>query len=465
MSCTGRIVEAQHGWPHVSADVCRRDPTNPDFRAAVPRPAHRSPSSTHDHETPGVNLGRSRSLRRPIRNRLARFVTGCAAQALETSELSLVLDALVAGNSGSKSTASSNTSTNSRAWCPMTTRIDRASTPSPPRQPIRDRDGRRGRPARSRSSSARRRAGGRSPSASGLARVSRITSWPRPSRPAFRAVGEYRPVDHPESRLAFAARKAEAEGFRPVHVAINPLQDVYLSPHLPNLVFPFWEFPQIPDRDFGVDTRQNWARIARGAALVLCACRFTADAFRNAGVTAPACVVPIPVDPSSFNLPDWEPTHSWTIICRHEVLGPGLLGATGSPEPVPEGPRPGTSNRVWQTARRLFRRAVPWLSPKMVTRLTLFKRGLVASRGKHPARLAYDFLRNHYKRNLQRWLSPYALRKISNAKGPQAPLSSAAYPATSSIRPCPRDRSPSAAGRFISPCSTWATSARTMRRS
>ncbi len=170
--------------------------------------------------------------------------------------------------------------------------------------------------------------------------------------PAFRAVGDYRPVDHPESRLAFAARKAEAEGFRPVHVAINPLQDVYLSPHLPNLVFPFWEFPQIPDRDFGVDTRQNWARIARGAALVLCACRFTADAFRNAGVTAPACVVPIPVDPSSFNLPDWEPTHSWTIICRHEVLGPGLLGATGSPEPVPEGPRPGTSNRVWQTARQ-----------------------------------------------------------------------------------------------------------------
>jgi hypothetical protein len=35
-------------------------------------------------------------LRRPIRNRLARFVTGCAAQALETGELSLVLDALVA---------------------------------------------------------------------------------------------------------------------------------------------------------------------------------------------------------------------------------------------------------------------------------------------------------------------------------------------------------------------------------
>lgn len=35
-------------------------------------------------------------IRRPIRNRLARFVTGCLAQALETSELSLVLDALVA---------------------------------------------------------------------------------------------------------------------------------------------------------------------------------------------------------------------------------------------------------------------------------------------------------------------------------------------------------------------------------
>jgi hypothetical protein len=40
--------------------------------------------------------GLTEPIRRPIRDRRARFVTGCLAQALETSELSLVLDALVA---------------------------------------------------------------------------------------------------------------------------------------------------------------------------------------------------------------------------------------------------------------------------------------------------------------------------------------------------------------------------------
>jgi hypothetical protein len=40
--------------------------------------------------------GLTEPIRRPIRNRLARFVSGCLARALETSELALVLDMLVA---------------------------------------------------------------------------------------------------------------------------------------------------------------------------------------------------------------------------------------------------------------------------------------------------------------------------------------------------------------------------------
>src|SRR3954463_11908762 len=65
--------------------------------------------------------------------------------------------------------------------------------------------------------------------------------------PVLETVGVWRRVDHPESRLAFAAARAEAEGYRPVHLAVNPLQDVYLSPALPNVLFPFWEFPDVPD--------------------------------------------------------------------------------------------------------------------------------------------------------------------------------------------------------------------------
>ena len=98
--------------------------------------------------------------------------------------------------------------------------------------------------------------------------------------PVLEQFGSWRLIDHPESRLALAARKAEVDGFRPVHLAINPLQDVYLSPTIPNIVFPFWEFPDVPSRDFGFDTRQNWVRACRSAALVLTACEFTAQAFR-----------------------------------------------------------------------------------------------------------------------------------------------------------------------------------------
>ena len=94
--------------------------------------------------------------------------------------------------------------------------------------------------------------------------------------------------------------KAEAEGFQPIHLAIHPLQDVYLTPALPNVLFPFWEFPDLPNREFGHDTRQNWARVCRRADMILTACHFTRDAFRRAGVDCPIGVVPVPLRPEHF---------------------------------------------------------------------------------------------------------------------------------------------------------------------
>ena len=83
--------------------------------------------------------------------------------------------------------------------------------------------------------------------------------------PVLEKFGKWRLLDHPESSLPYAAARAEAEGYRPVHLSLHPPQDVYLTPALPNIIFPFWEFPDIPDRDFGHDTRQNWVpRLAAG---------------------------------------------------------------------------------------------------------------------------------------------------------------------------------------------------------
>jgi glycosyltransferase involved in cell wall biosynthesis len=238
--------------------------------------------------------------------------------------------------------------------------------------------------------------------------------------PVFETLGTWRLIDHPESRLAFAARKAEAEGYRPVHLAVNPLQDVYLSPALPNIVFPFWEFPDLPDRDFGYDTRQNWARVCRPAALVLTACRFTARAFRRAGAGCPVAVVPIPVAPEAFGLPDWDPRRTWTLTCRHEVLGPPPVGPFVAPvaaeAPETEGPPRSLRERAWRAARGGFRRVHPWLDEETVGRLVRLKRRLAKAGRMPPGKLAYVVARDGYRRYVRRWLSDEALERIARAK-------------------------------------------------
>src|SRR5262249_14300419 len=64
--------------------------------------------------------------------------------------------------------------------------------------------------------------------------------------PVLERFGTCRLVDRPESRLAFAAARARAEGYQPLHLSLIPPQEAYLSPELPNILFPFWEFPDIP---------------------------------------------------------------------------------------------------------------------------------------------------------------------------------------------------------------------------
>jgi glycosyltransferase involved in cell wall biosynthesis len=236
--------------------------------------------------------------------------------------------------------------------------------------------------------------------------------------PALARLGAWRLVENPESRLAFAAAQAEREGFRPIHLAINPLQDVYLSPDLPNVVLPFWEFPAIPDRDFGHDTRQNWLRVCRPVSLVLTACEFTATAFREAGVACPIAVVPIPVPPASFDLPDYDPARTWTLTCRHEVFDLDPNPDTIAPASVKDhaereaAPR----SRAWRLARRGFRRVMPWLDMKTVGRLVRLKGTLAQVRRVPPHKLAFIAARHAYRHHVRRWLSHEAVEAVTRAK-------------------------------------------------
>ncbi|MBX6316409.1 MAG: hypothetical protein IRY99_26380, partial [Isosphaeraceae bacterium] len=139
--------------------------------------------------------------------------------------------------------------------------------------------------------------------------------------PVLERLGRWQLVEAPESRLALVAARAAAEGFRPVHLALLPPHASYFTPAVPTILFPFWEFPNVPNRDSQYNTRQNWVRLCRRADLVLTACRFTADTFRRAGVAAPIEVVPVPLASHHFAVPDRDPAFTWSLDCRHLVLG------------------------------------------------------------------------------------------------------------------------------------------------
>ncbi len=236
-------------------------------------------------------------------------------------------------------------------------------------------------------------------------------------RPVLERLGSWRLIDRPESRLAFAAARAEAEGFRPVHLALNPPQDAFFASGIPNILFPFWEFPDIPDRDFGFDTRQNWARVSGRADLILTACRFTAEAFRRAGVGCPVAVVPVPIRPETFAVPLWEPSGAWSTVCRHEVWGDSSRAVLTSDHHAPPDSCSttdlGSRSRLGRLARRGFRWLAPRLDPQRVAQIYRFKQAIA---GQSPARLAYRGARSAYNRTLRLVLNEEAIGAITAAK-------------------------------------------------
>jgi len=258
--------------------------------------------------------------------------------------------------------------------------------------------------------------------------------------PVLERLGKWELLDRPESSLPFVAAQAEAEGYQPVHLALHPPQDVYLTPALPNVIFPFWEFPDIPDRDFGHDTRQNWSRVCGRADLILTACQFTADAFRRGGVKCPIGVVPVPLRPEHFAVPDWAPDQTWTLTCRHVVWGgPSAPPKLESNVEIPTSSALETEaslarplswkRRSFLVARGVFRKVYPWLGTKTLERISKTRHYLLLSSGRSPStmeplpgpkpglgRLGYSITRDGYRLHVKRWLSTEALAKITGAK-------------------------------------------------
>ncbi len=250
--------------------------------------------------------------------------------------------------------------------------------------------------------------------------------------PALERLGTCKRIDHPESSLLAAARSAAAAGYRPIHLALNPPQNCYFTPTVPTILLPFWEFPDVPNRDFGFDTRQNWLRMCRHVDRIVVASHEAAQAFRRAGIDRPVHVVPIPLDPKYFEVPAWNPAEEWNITCRHFEVG-------GEPEPNPTDlvppPRdtaatphiPGRLARVRQTVGQwslaIARRLIGNERAARLREYVLRIRGQVPPQGsriRRVVRLAglvcFDIARATYHRLIVPWLSLEALVRISRVK-------------------------------------------------
>jgi glycosyltransferase involved in cell wall biosynthesis len=196
--------------------------------------------------------------------------------------------------------------------------------------------------------------------------------------PLLERYGEVTRIARPESQVDFAIRRLAARGRRPIHLSFRPFTDAYLSHNGPNVLFPFWEFPDIPASDYKDNPRNNWVRIANQASLILTASRFTADALARAGVKTPVRVVPVPVSAACFETPDWRRGQSVAIDCPAYVLVQPEVPELHAIDPDA---RPGKNSvgfRVKNQIKSLLRRAwVDGLKPLLPLRLS---KALVAAK-------------------------------------------------------------------------------------
>ena len=122
------------------------------------------------------------------------------------------------------------------------------------------------------------------------------------------------PVADPSQNLEQAIADARADGLEPIHLSVIPCQDAYLSSNVANVLMPAWEFPDIPDHDFGFNPQNDWTMVAGQCDALIVSGDFTSNAFRKSGVTVPIHHVQVPCDESYFSLDAWSSTQNTTTI-------------------------------------------------------------------------------------------------------------------------------------------------------
>ncbi len=238
--------------------------------------------------------------------------------------------------------------------------------------------------------------------------------------PAIERLGAWQRVKQPESSLAYRAAEVEAAGSRAIHLAIGLVQDCYLTPAVPTILLPLWDYPDIPAEDLQCNGRMNWARVASRADLILAPSHFTAEAFRKAGVETPIAVIPPPPRAGWSDLPTWGHGLPITVTVPHLILGELEVDETLTVEPLAitgERPAASWSSRVVMMGRRPLRRLKPYLSNATIHKIDGYRHRVAPMlRRPNPVFLFGTIARAGYRRFVGGWISDEAHRKLKGLK-------------------------------------------------
>ena len=144
--------------------------------------------------------------------------------------------------------------------------------------------------------------------------------------------GIHREVSGQPQVLREAVSDTLRQGQSPVHLSFLPLHLMEPAPGVPNIAVPAWEFPDIPTIDLENDPRHNWAQRAEQVNLIITHTHFSRAAFLRAGVRTPVHVVPVPIRPDYFLVPDWRPGQRVVLDCPYyEFPQPNTLPRPARP--------------------------------------------------------------------------------------------------------------------------------------
>ena len=177
--------------------------------------------------------------------------------------------------------------------------------------------------------------------------------------PLLESWGEVVSVSDPWTNLEAAIVDARAKGLDPIHLSVIPCQDAYLSPNVPNVLMPAWEFPDIPDHDFGDNPQSDWTKVASKCDALIVSGPFTSDAFRKSGVDVPIHHVQVPTPDSYFKLETWQANQTRTIDCEGYSFQPDEQEPVLIPMPVAPRRKPKRGlKKVGQSIERALRHQV-----------------------------------------------------------------------------------------------------------